>query len=269
MTAKQSHFLVVGAGLAGLCVSIQLIRKGAKVTLLDSGQNNSSAVAAGMINPLVFRRTTKSWRVDEFLPYLTTFYRELECLTNRSFFHPVAIRRLFAHVQEQETWMKKQDDDGYKAYMYRLNEDDALYAAVSNEYGSGRVKEASFIQVSTFLGATKAWVADHARVVDETLDYSNLNGAYCKGVEYTGIVFCEGYQAKTNPWFSYLPMDQTKGETLQIRAQNLPENESLNRKCFVLPLGNKTFRVGATYGWKDPSLTLQKLPVQKPWKKWL
>lgn len=254
MRAEQSHFLVVGAGLAGLCVSIQLIRKGAKVTLLDSGHNHSSAVAAGMINPLVFRRTTKSWRVDEFLPYLTDFYRELERLTSSSFFHPVEIRRLFAHMQEQETWIKRQDDEDYKAYMHPFNEDDAEYSVVSNEYGSGRVKDASFIQVSTFLGAAKTWVAAHIEVLEETLDYSDLNGACYKGVEYTGVIFCEGYQGKTNPWFSYLPMDQTKGETLQIRSQSLPENESLNRKCFVLPIGDATFKVGATYGWQDPSL---------------
>lgn len=254
MTAKQSHFLVVGAGLAGLCVSIQLLRKEAKVTLLDSGQNHSSAVAAGMINPLVFRRTTKSWRVDEFLPYLTTFYRELEHLTKLSFFHSVAIRRLFAHAQEQETWIKRQNDDAYKAYVCPLNEADALYSGVSNEYGSGRVKEAFYVQVGPFLDACRSWIAENATVLQETLDYSALNGAHYNGVEYSGIIFCEGYQGAINPWFSYLPMDQTKGEVLQVRSHTLPENESLNRKCFVLPLGNNTFKVGATYGWKDPSL---------------
>lgn len=254
MTAKPSHFLVVGAGLAGLCVSIQLLRKGSKVTLLDAGYNHSSSVAAGMINPLVFRRTTKSWRVDEFLPYLTHFYRELEQLTHSSFFHPVEIRRLFAHTQEQETWIQRQDADDYEAYMHPFNEEDAQYSIVSNEYGSGRVKDASFIQVGAFLSAAKTWVAARAEVRDEVLNYSDLKDAFYKGVDYAGIVFCEGYQGKTNPWFSYLPMDQTKGETLLVRSHTLPEDESLNRKCFVLPVGHKIFKIGATYGWHDPSL---------------
>ena len=50
-------------------------------------------------------------------------------------------------------------------------------------------------------------------------------------------------------------MEQTKGQTLTIKSPDLPEDESLNRKCFVLPLGENTFRIGATYEWNDETLT--------------
>ena len=43
--------------------------------------NFSSRIAAGIINPLVFRRMTKSWRVDDFIPFLKSHYKELEELT--------------------------------------------------------------------------------------------------------------------------------------------------------------------------------------------
>ena len=75
---NKKSMLIVGAGLSGICVSLQLLKRGCSVTLVDNQKNVSSRVAVGMINPLVFRRMTKSWRVDEFLPYLKTFYRELE-----------------------------------------------------------------------------------------------------------------------------------------------------------------------------------------------
>lgn len=91
----MQKILVVGGGLAGSSLSFQLSRMGCKVTLIDSGVNVSSRVAAGMINPLVFRRMTKSWRVDEFIPYAVDFYQSIEQLTNSSFFHPVTIRRFF------------------------------------------------------------------------------------------------------------------------------------------------------------------------------
>ena len=74
----KPKFLIVGAGLSGITVAIQLIRKGANVTLIDNGINFSSHVAAGMINPFVFRRMTKSWRVDDFIPNLKAFYRGME-----------------------------------------------------------------------------------------------------------------------------------------------------------------------------------------------
>ena len=70
--------LLVGGGLSGVCIASELVKRGAQVTLIDSGINHSSKVAAGMINPLVFRRMTKSWRLDDFLPFLFAFYRDLE-----------------------------------------------------------------------------------------------------------------------------------------------------------------------------------------------
>ena len=73
MKLKDRKFIIVGGGLAGICVAIQLIRSGAKVTLFDKNENYSSIVAGGIINPIVFRRMTKSWRVDEFLPFLKSF----------------------------------------------------------------------------------------------------------------------------------------------------------------------------------------------------
>jgi 2-polyprenyl-6-methoxyphenol hydroxylase-like FAD-dependent oxidoreductase len=62
--------LLVGGGMAGLTTAIQLMQRKISFTLIDQGNNNSTLTAAGMINPIVFRRTTKSWRVDEFMPYL-------------------------------------------------------------------------------------------------------------------------------------------------------------------------------------------------------
>jgi glycine/D-amino acid oxidase-like deaminating enzyme len=58
--------LIIGAGLAGTCMAHRLLSRGIEVKIVDQGSNNSSAVAAGMVNPMVFRRMNKSWRLDEF-----------------------------------------------------------------------------------------------------------------------------------------------------------------------------------------------------------
>ena len=58
-----------------------------------------------------------------------------------------------------------------------------------------------------------------------------------------------------NPWFKHLPVGQTKGDVLTIKSSMLPEDESVNRKCFVLPLGNHEFRTGSTYEWDSVDLT--------------
>ena len=75
---EKLSILIVGAGLAGTSLAQRLLEKQQQVTLIDSGQNNSTAIAAGIINPMVFRRMNKSWRVDDFLKEAIAYYKNLE-----------------------------------------------------------------------------------------------------------------------------------------------------------------------------------------------
>jgi glycine oxidase len=53
-----------------------------------------------------------------------------------------------------------------------------------------------------------------------------------------------------------LPLEATKGEILTVVSKELPENELLNRKCFILPVGDQQFKIGATYSWRSPNTEL-------------
>jgi glycine/D-amino acid oxidase-like deaminating enzyme len=253
MSDKMQKALIVGAGLSGVSVAIQLIRRGVQVTLIDNGVNVSSRVAAGMINPLVFRRMTKSWRVDEFIPYLKSFYTQLEEETGFSFFHPVPIRRLFSTEQERDFWIKKQEREDFQPYMNQVTEDDYYYSGGKNPFGSGRVKETFYVNVQPFFEGMKTLISSKATVLNEEFDADLLKGTSYKNEDYDDIIFCTGYLNPDNKWFGDLPLDQTKGEMLTIESNDLPEDVSLNRKCFMLPKGNHQFKIGSTYGWSDPT----------------
>lgn len=47
----QTDILIIGAGVLGLCTAVELTRRGHAVRVLDPGERNASAVAAGMIAP--------------------------------------------------------------------------------------------------------------------------------------------------------------------------------------------------------------------------
>lgn len=47
----QTDILIIGAGVLGLCTAVELTRRGHSVRVLDPGERNASAVAAGMIAP--------------------------------------------------------------------------------------------------------------------------------------------------------------------------------------------------------------------------
>jgi glycine oxidase len=248
----QQKFLIVGAGVAGITLGKHLIDSGHHVTLLDSGNNRSSAIAAGLINPMVFRRMTKSWRLDEFSPFAIEFYTNWERDCNTQFYHPITIRRMFSSEQERGYWLKKQSNPDYQDYLTVVTKEDESYSLAKNDFGTGRVKLASYISTTEFLTKGKAWIAENNIVRQEQVDYSAIDpqkGTY-KEEQYDGIIFCEGVEIRHNPWFNHVPINPTKGETLTIESSNITETESLNRKCFILPIGDGKFRVGATYVWE-------------------
>ncbi len=254
MKSNKKNVLIVGAGLSGICVSEQLIQRGATVTIVDNGKNYSSLIAAGMINPLVFRRMTKSWRVDEFMPYLTSFYRQLEKSTSSSFFHSIPVRRLFSSEQERDFWLEKQEQSDFEQYMHRVTESDKSYSKAINAFGSGRVKQTYYIDVHSFVGSVLKRIKSLGSILHDEFNFSELKGLKYKGTSYTDVIFTQGYLNTTNPYFDFLPIDQTKGQTLTIQSKSLPEDESLNRKCFILPKGASQFKIGSTYEWNDPTV---------------
>ncbi|NGF74646.1 FAD-binding oxidoreductase [Fluviicola sp. SGL-29] len=252
----MQKIVIVGGGLAGSCLGVQLVASGCDVTLIDSGINRSSRVAAGMINPLVFRRMTKSWRVDEFIPYAEAFYRLIEQTSGITFFHETTIRRFFSSEQERNFWIERQQTDAFSSYMHVMNEEDETLFPYANQFGSGRVKNSFYLDTAVLLDVLHSLPDIDVR--RESFDYSELNpaaGEY-RGEQFDGIIFCEGYQSKENPWFGSLPVQSTKGEILTVETEGLSREESLNRKCFTLHTGNGQFKVGATYVWHTDDTTL-------------
>jgi glycine/D-amino acid oxidase-like deaminating enzyme len=251
--------LIVGGGIAGISTAIQLIKRGVSVTLVDPGVNQSTAVAAGLINPIVFRRTTKSWRADDFIPYLKGFYQELEIESQTKFFHPLKIRRVFSSNQERNDWKKKQVRVDYQQFLEQINTPDDNYNLVACPFGSARLANCFWVNSLEFMRGGKSFIEKKGTWKNEPFQFP-LYDASSKtylGETYTCVIFCEGYQVKNNPLFNSLAISPTKGQVLTIESPLIPEDESLNRKCFILPLGEHRFKIGSTYEWEnsDNSIT--------------
>jgi glycine/D-amino acid oxidase-like deaminating enzyme len=135
--------------------------------------------------------------------------------------------------------------------METLTEEDLNFPLEQNTFGTGRVKQASYIDAKHFVSANREYFKSHEILSEETFDHAELDSenAIYKGIQYDFVIFAEGKDSTYNPLFGYLPMQQTKGEVLTIHSETMYSEESLNRKCFLLPVGNNTFKVGSTYVW--------------------
>ena len=253
---ENKKILIVGAGIAGIALARHLDKRHVPFEVIDAGVNYSSRIAAGLVNPMVFRRMAKSWRVDEFLPYAYEFYGEATKDWGQTYFHSIPIRRAFAHQQEVDFWIKKQELEEYQTYLKPLNESDLKNKDVINTFGTGEVLNSGYVATNNLLEDAFSWLKNTNRLRIEKIQYADINpeNSSYKGEVFSKIIFCEGYHGLENPWFNYLPLQATKGETLTITSEEISRTESLNRKCFILPVKDNVYRVGATYSWDNPTL---------------
>ena len=108
---KEFDFIIVGQGLAGSVLAYSLMQENQKVLVVDEeAASSSSRVAAGLCNPVVFKRLTKSWMIDEVLPFAKTFYQNQEALLNDEFYFDVPLYKLFVDEKEQEFWKQKSNE---------------------------------------------------------------------------------------------------------------------------------------------------------------
>lgn len=241
--------------MAGTILHFHLYQKGYSVLCVDNNwEKNSSLVAAGMYNPIVFKRITKSWMADDLVPYLNVFYPELEKHLNSSFDTKIDILRIFKNWEQQNDFIAKTEDDNYGQFIHSENSVTLEKNNVENDFGYGTVTQSGWINTKLMLTKYREFLEQDSLLLNEKFDFDSLkletNKVNYKDISADKIIFCEGNSVQENPYFRYLPMVPTQGEILTIKVENLSMDKILNKGFFIMPLGDDLYRVGATYNWK-------------------
>lgn len=258
---KDSAILIVGQGLAGSILALHFLEmdSGISVDIIDNNRTTSSSkVAAGIINPVAFKRLIPSWKAKEFVNYAFNFYTGFESKMNlktQSLFQEKEIIRPFISIEEQNNWSSKVNDPRLSDFLAFF--DGLLPKVIYQEYGKGKVVNAGKLEINPFLDASAQLLRD--RLIIDTFDYNalllNQGKAIYRGKLYDQVIFCEGYKYIENPFFGYLPHNCTKGEILHIVSDVLPQ-KFFSKGCFILPMKKANhFLVGATYDRDDLTLS--------------
>lgn len=258
------EFLIVGNGLAGTLLAFEMLGRNLDFRIMASpGKSRASMVAAGMYNPLVFKRMTKSWMADELLPVMNKKYTALEQLLNTKFLYEKDILKPLS-TQELLLWNERKLDEEFASYIKSVKSS-IRFDTIKNASGYGIVTKSGYINIAAFLISSEEYFRQNKYLFDDTFSfdtYRSSSKSYKTGeFNFNKIVFCDGYHLAENPFFNYLPFKPVKGELLEIHSPDLSEEYIINRRVFVLPIGNHRFKVGSTYDWQDISETLT--PVGK------
>ncbi len=245
-------YILVGQGLAGSAVAIQLLKIGKKIAVIDQPDKNvASAVAAGLFNPVTGKKMIKTWMADILFPYLQSFYREAEAFTGASFFHPMSLYRPFISVEEQNEWMAKSAEPAFVAYIDRVLMK-STFEEVKDEFGGLLLKQCGYLDVIQYTTALRTRIEQTEYYLEEAFDFNKFvmkEGRICyKNIESDKIIFCNG--AHNNPFFNWIPIKPLKGETLTLQAE-ITSSTIINRGVYILPMAGNQWRVGATYNFHE------------------
>lgn len=252
-------YIIVGLGLAGIAFCEELEAAGKTFVVFEDDSQNASTVSGGLYNPVILKRFTVAWNADEQLEVALPFYEALEEKLGTQFDDKLAVMRRFAAVEEQNMWFEASDKPKLSKYLdtnlvVNTNE------AVDAPFSLGKVKDTGRIYTKKLLKAYRDYLETKNALRIERFQYEKLaietTSVNYQNIKAKNIIFCEGFGIKQNPYFKYLPLNGTKGELITIKAPDLKLDSVLKSSVFIIPMGNDTYRIGATYNWEDKTYSI-------------
>lgn len=249
--------LIVGQGLAGTSLAWALRREGASILIVDRDEPvTSSKIAAGLMTSVTGQRLVPSWRWDELWPAACAFYREIERELGETVFFPRPMVRLLTSPLEEEFVARRRASEHARLIQplsTPLRNDWFAPASSAIEFPEGgRLDVPRFLSLSREAFCRRGEFASASLPLPAGLE-PTAGGVLVPALDLLAdrVVFCQGIAARDNPWLGRLRFNPARGEILTIRVPGLDEDRILHRGLWLARQSAETYRVGATYDWKD------------------
>lgn len=245
-------YIIVGQGLAGSTLALRMLEQGKRFIVFDEpASNRSSAIAAGLFNPITGKLMTKTWLAEKVFPELHLFYSWAERVLGHRFFYPQPIYRPFLSVAEQNEWMGKSVDPALRDYVLEVFTQSRYGNQVYDPFGGIALKQCGYLDVMSFLRHVRHHLSSNQSYMPEHFDEAQLeikpDGVRYKEIDASKIIFCNGTALNDSSMVGGVPVRLLKGETLVIELDETLEL-IYNRGVYMVPMHETNrYRVGATY----------------------
>jgi glycine oxidase len=259
---KSIDYIIIGCGLASIafCETLKAHKK--TFMVFDDSSQRSSIVAAGLYNPVILKRFSEVWKAKEQLALALPMYAKIEEDLKITVDYKLSILRRFTSIEEQNKWFTASDKPSLESFLStQLIKN--TNPSINAELGFGEVLHAGRIDTETLVSEYKSDLKEKGLLEEKHFQYDLLQ-TESEELSYTiyktkHIIFAEGFGVKKNPFFRHVPLEETKGELLMIKAPDLKIDFAIKSSVFVIPLGNDLYRIGATYERENITNT----PTQK------
>ena len=182
----------------------------------------------------------RSWRIEELLVEARALYRELEHELGIQLWYDLPLIRTLFNRGEQNDWLARGGDAAYTPYLDDAPDLGNLGELTHPAFAYVGVRQAARVDVGTLVQTYRQRLLQRGRLREAPVDYAALPEGYDR------YLFCEGWRARFNPFFAYLPHGGAKGQVLIVRTTAPLLSSMFKHRVFVVPLQRHTYWVGAT-----------------------
>ncbi len=262
--AKQVDFLIVGGGIAGCTLALELEKLGKTISIIDNQlESSSSRVAAGLLSPMVPRNVRKTWLSDQIFPHVFEYYKEFETRWNISLISQINTLQIHKNLRQVHNWTIRAGEPGFESYL-NINAPELPDCMKPLNFDCIEVLQTGRLNVKQFIDSAKNHFSqsENTQYLISEFIYSDLfknqHGWEYHGQQFEKVVFAEGIGILKNPFFNYLPFNPSGGDILKVRIPKIPQSHILKKKEWVLPIGQNEWLAGSTYHTNDLDVVPQK-----------
>ena len=247
-------YIIVGLGLSGVSFCQKLIQNRKSFVVIDHGQQSASRVGSGLFNPIALKRTKPAWRGSQLMSMAIPLYKALEIDLGIQCIHDTPILKIMQQTADINDWHRASalvDCESYVNHDIVQNTNPVITAPL----GLGVVKNTGWVDTALLVERYSLLLESKKGLIKTVFDSNALqfteNGVRYEKIEAKHIVFTQGVGLISNPRFSFIPLQKTKGELMVIECEDSQEKSIIHGGVFIIPLGNNRYRVGSTYNWRD------------------
>ena len=245
--------IIVGQGIAGTMLGLELQARGVNILVVDDGHATSSTrVAAGLITPLTGKRLALTWRVREMLASAIPAYRRLEEKWTLRLLEEIPTCRIFQNAEEEGLWAGRRADPAFEEFMGGILNREMLDPWINAPFGGAWIKGSAWVNLPRLLDRARLEWSAQGRLISTRLEPSQVSaipgGVQTPVGDAHMLIWCDGYRAEHNPTLNGLAFRSARGDILTLRC-NLPADRIWSTGLFIQPHGGGLFKVGATYDW--------------------
>ncbi len=253
------RILVVGQGLAGTLISHAALREGWDCHVIDSGAPAASSVAAGMFNPMSFRRILEVWDAAIHLDALTNTYRQLERELDTELLHFLPILKRIPNAAYADEWNAKAEQLPWIEPILKEPQMTERFpdAVKSTGHGFGVVNGGGWVNVPKLVLAWRNRLQQLGRFSIQRWQTDNARTSLASS--WDAIVDCRGCAVTRDNSAPGPDIRSNRGEILTLRnptsiPSHPPRTHIFNFGKWTLPVAHNQWRLGASYEWNRTDL---------------